>query len=124
VLRREAFEILALQLRDGLAFCKGFRHGLSVELGEFGLVVEGFEMGRAACHVEMDDAFCLRDAVRRIGDPVPPLLIAARHGGRQSGRIQQGCEGDGTHTARGSAEKLAPRFLLCEFFKGIHTVPP
>ena len=56
MLRAEADQLLALQLRDLLALGEGFRHGLAVHLGELGLVVESFEMRRAAGLVEEDDA--------------------------------------------------------------------
>lgn len=34
--------------------------GLAVEFAELWFVVEGLELGRATCHVEVDDAFGLR----------------------------------------------------------------
>ena len=59
VLRAEADQLLALQLRDLLALGERLRHRLAVHLGELGLVVEGFEVRRAAGLVEEDDALGL-----------------------------------------------------------------
>ncbi|MFM1944912.1 MAG: hypothetical protein RI897_3894 [Verrucomicrobiota bacterium] len=60
------FERLALELGDGLAGGEGGGEGLSVELGEFGFIVERFEVGRASGHAEEDDAF---DAGFVVGEP-------------------------------------------------------
>ena len=56
---------LALQLGNGLPLGKGLRHGLAVHLVEFGLVVEGFEMGRTTRHAQEDHAFGLGQHGRR-----------------------------------------------------------
>ena len=66
VLRAEADQRLALQLRDLLSLGEGFRHGLAVHFGELGFVVEGFQVRRAAGLVEEDDALGLGGVMQRV----------------------------------------------------------
>ena len=66
VLRAEADQRLALQLRDLLALGERFRHGLAVHLGELRLVVEGLQVRRAARLIEEDDALGLGRMMQRI----------------------------------------------------------
>ena len=54
----------ALQLGDLLALGEGFREGLAIELLEDRLVVEEFEVRRAARHAEEDDALGFDREVR------------------------------------------------------------
>ena len=49
------FEVLSLELGDRLPSGEGLRHRLAVELIQVRLVVEGLEVGRAACHAEEND---------------------------------------------------------------------
>ena len=59
MLRAEAGQALALELRDLLPGGEGVRHGLAGHLGELGFVVEGFQMRGAAGLIEEDDALSL-----------------------------------------------------------------
>ena len=54
----EALKFGMLEKGEFDAFSKFFWDGLAVEFAELWLVVEGLELGRAAGHVEVDDAFC------------------------------------------------------------------
>ncbi len=62
-LRRQAGELLPLQLRDRLAIRKGGGHWLSMQVGQLRLVIERLQMRRAAGHVEMDHALYARRVV-------------------------------------------------------------
>ena len=64
VLRRQAGELLALQLRDRLALGERLGHRLAVHLGQLRLVVERLQVRRPAGHVEIDDALGSRREVR------------------------------------------------------------
>lgn len=54
----ETIQFLALELSDLLPLRYGIGHGLTVQFGEFGLVIERFQVGHASGHVKPDDAFC------------------------------------------------------------------
>ena len=67
----EAFQRLALQLRDLLALGERFRHRLAVSLFELGLGVEGFQVRRPARHVEVNDPLGLGGMVERLHHSAP-----------------------------------------------------
>ena len=50
VLRAKANQLLPLQLGELLPLGQALGHRLAVHLGELGLVIEGFQMRRAAGH--------------------------------------------------------------------------
>ena len=70
MLGAEADEALALQLGDLLPLGEGVRHGLAAQFGELGLVVEGFQVRRAAGLIEEDDALGLGGKCSGLTTPV------------------------------------------------------
>src|SRR5262249_22453154 len=66
VLRAEAAQLLALELRDGLAARDRLRHRLAVHRGELRFVVEEREVRRAAGLVEGEQVLGARGAVQRL----------------------------------------------------------
>ena len=57
MLGSEALELVTAPLELGklLSLGEGLGHGLAIELGQFRLVIEGLEVGRAARHAEVND---------------------------------------------------------------------
>ena len=55
MLRCEAVQLLPLKLSDRLTLGKRFRHRLAVHLGQLRFVIEAFQVGRSARHVQIDD---------------------------------------------------------------------
>ncbi len=57
---------LAVRIDEGraIAFEKVCRRQFAVPLGEFGLVIEEFQVARRAAHEEVNDPLCLRLVVR------------------------------------------------------------
>src|SRR5207248_1830333 len=102
VLRPEAVELLALQLRDLLALRERLRHRLAVHLRQLRLVVERFQVRRTAGHVELDDALDLLRVGEGMDDscPVPAYPRASRlplpaREGVGGGPVGVGCRGLG-----------------------------
>ena len=76
-LRREAHQLLALQLRQLLPLRERLRHRLAVHRGQLRLVVERLEVRRPAGLVQEDDALGLRGVMQRVDrcrarPPAPP----------------------------------------------------
>ena len=70
VLRSEADELAALELGDLLALGQALRHRLAVHLRQLRLVVERFQVRRAAGHRQPDDALRPGRMVERVDDAV------------------------------------------------------
>ena len=77
MLGAKTLELLALELGDLLALGKRFRHGLTMEFGERWLVVEGFEVGHTAGHVQPDDPFGLGFEMQGIDCALPIHFLGA-----------------------------------------------
>ena len=73
--RTEAFELLILELRDGLPFGERLRHRFPVHLRQLGFVIQRFQMRGATCHAEVDNPFCLRRHMRLRDDAGPPFNL-------------------------------------------------
>ncbi len=86
---------MALELGDGLAGGEGGGEGVSVELGEFGFIVERFEVGGTSGHAEEDDAF---DA---------GCVVGGIWGGLGGGFGEEGGEGEGSEAEAGLGEEGA-----------------
>ena len=67
----------ALELGDRLALGERLGHRLAVHLRQLRLVVERFEVRRAAGHVEVDDALGLGRDVQRVDDARPDARFVA-----------------------------------------------
>ena len=109
-------ELLSLQLGDRLSLCEGLRHGLSVELIELGLVVEGLQVGRAACHGEENDPLDFGIMVREAGESVVGGIDRASEGIAP----KQGKKGRGAEADAGRAEEGAPVEMISQLFGGGH----
>src|ERR1019366_10279434 len=79
MLRTKTDQLLALKLGDLLSFGHGLRHGLAVQFGELGLIVEGLEMRWPAGLVEKDHAFGFGWKVERIDRAMRPGGRRAQH---------------------------------------------
>ena len=67
MLRREALQLLALELSDGLPFGERLRHWLAIHLGKLRLVVVSLEVRRTTGHAEKNHTLCLGGVVRSNG---------------------------------------------------------
>lgn len=103
-LRRQAFQFLVLKLGDRLALGEGFGHGLAREFREFGFVVEGFEVRRAARHAEINDPFRFGNDVRRIRNAGP---LIGRYTVRKGLRIKQRSQRKRADALGGLTQKFA-----------------
>ena len=99
-LRAEAGQLRALQLRDRLPLGERLGHRLAVPLGQFGLVVEAFEVGRAAGHDQEDDALGLGRDIDFLRTPFGRIRAANR--GREERRQR-----DRPNAATGVTEESA-----------------
>ena len=66
VLRAEALQLLALQLRDLLTLREAFGHRLRIHGQQLRLVIESLQVRRPACLVQEDDALGLGREVERV----------------------------------------------------------
>ena len=97
MLRSETGQALALELRDLLAVGEGVRHGLAGHLGELGLVVECFQVRRAAGLIEEDDALSLGRMMQRIDHA----------GGSQQAPVEQRIQGQQADAGKAVAQESA-----------------
>ena len=109
-------ELLALELRDGLALGEGLRHGLAVQFIELRLVVEGLEVGGSAGHAKEDHALDTLLMMRESGqatvggvDPGPQRVLA-----------EEGEEGRGAEADSCLSEEGATVDPVCDAVVGGH----
>ena len=100
-------ELGTLELGELLAFGERFRERLAVELVQFRLGIEGFQVRGAAGHAEVDHAFRLRREVESA------LLLDHRQAGAAL-RVRELREGDPAETGKGFFQERPARPVVLE----------
>lgn len=93
-------QFLALELGELLTAGEAFRHGRSIQCGELGFRIEGFELGRASGHGEPDDAFGACRQGRR-SEYALGWRVREQRGAEEAG------QGHGAEALDAAAEELA-----------------
>src|SRR5205823_14378414 len=86
-------------------------------------VIEGFQVGRAAGHVQVDHTLGTGREVQRVDDPLPAIdggLAGARVRGGQQARFQKRGQSEHAHAGAGASQEGSPGPCLVNRRSQVH----